>query len=89
MAYKALDIAKKYLELDEVKYALVIGVETISKNIDVEDVNTAILLGDGAGATLLAKACNKKYGYNQFNFSYCYSFYTCFFNKYCCSYSKY
>ena len=60
----ALDIAKKYLELDEVKYALVIGVETISKNIDVEDVNTAILLGDGAGATLLAKACNKKYGYN-------------------------
>ena len=60
----ALDIAKKYLELDEVKYALVIGVETISKNVDVEDVNTAILLGDGAGATLLAKACNKKYGYN-------------------------
>lgn len=60
----ALDIAKKYLELDEVKYVLVIGVETISKNVDVEDVNTAILLGDGAGATLLAKAFNKKYGYN-------------------------
>lgn len=60
----ALDIAKKYLELEEVKYALIIGVETISKSIDVEDVNTAILLGDGAGATLISKAANKAYAYN-------------------------
>ena len=60
----ALDIAKKYLELEEVKYALVIGVETISKNINQEDVNTSILLGDGAGATLITKAKNKKYLYN-------------------------
>ena len=60
----ALDIAKKYLELEEVKYALIIGVETISKSIDVEDVNTAILLGDGAGATLISKVANKAYAYN-------------------------
>lgn len=60
----ALDIAKKYLEFEEVKYALVIGVETISKSINQEDVNTAILLGDGAGATLITKAKNKKYLYN-------------------------
>ena len=60
----AVDIARKYIELDEIKYALVIGVEKLSKYLDKDDVNTAILLGDGAGATLIAKSENKKYAKN-------------------------
>lgn len=55
------DIARKYLELEEVEYALVIGVEKLSKYLNKEDINTAILLGDGAGATLLTKVKNKQY----------------------------
>lgn len=60
----SIDIAKKYLETEEIELALVIGVERLSKYIDKEDVNTAILLGDGAGATLLKKAENKLYAKN-------------------------
>lgn len=60
----AIDIARKYLELDEVNNALVVGVEKLSKYIDKNDINTAILLGDGAGATLFGKAENKRYAKN-------------------------
>lgn len=60
----AIDIAKKYLDLGEVKSALVVGVEKLSKFIDTEDINTAIILGDGAGATLLGKSENKQYAAN-------------------------
>lgn len=60
----ALDIARKYIELDEVETALVIGVEKLSQYIDDNDINTAILLGDGAGATLIGKAENKIYAKN-------------------------
>lgn len=60
----AVDIARKYIELDEVQYALVIGVEKLSKYLNQDDVNTAILLGDGAGATLFAKSENKRYAQN-------------------------
>lgn len=57
----ALDIARNYIELGEIKSALVIGAERLSKYIDKEDINTAILLGDGAGATLIEKSENKLY----------------------------
>ncbi len=60
----AMDIARKYIELDEVEQALVVGVEKLSKYIDNDDINTAILLGDGAGATLIEKAENKLYAKN-------------------------
>ena len=60
----SLDIARKYIELDEVETALVIGVEKLSKYINKDDINTAILLGDGAGATLIGKAEGKKYAQN-------------------------
>lgn len=60
----AIDIARKYIELDEIEQALVIGVEKLSKYIDKTDINTAILLGDGAGATLIGKATNKLYAKN-------------------------
>lgn len=59
-----IDIARKYIEVDEIESALVIGVEKLSKYINEEDISTAILLGDGAGATLLGKAVNKKYAKN-------------------------
>ena len=38
--------------------------EKLSKYIDKTDINTAILLGDGAGATLIGKATNKLYAKN-------------------------
>lgn len=60
----AIDIARKYIELDEIEQVLVIGVEKLSKYIDKTDINTAILLGDGAGATLIGKATNKLYAKN-------------------------
>ena len=60
----SLDIARKYIEIDEVETALVIGVEKLSKYINKDDINTAILLGDGAGATLIGKAEGKKYAQN-------------------------
>ena len=60
----AIDIARKYIELDEVEYALIVGVEKLSKYLDKDDINTAILLGDGAGAILLGKATNKRYAKN-------------------------
>lgn len=60
----AIDIAKKYIDTDDVEYALVIGVEKLSKYINKNDINTAILLGDGAGATLIGKSENKKYSKN-------------------------
>ncbi len=60
----SIDIARKYIELEEVENALVIGVEKLSKYINKDDVNTAILLGDGAGATLIGKAEEKKYAQN-------------------------
>lgn len=60
----SIDIARKYIELGEVEEALVIGAEKLSKYIDKEDINTAILLGDGAGATLIGKAENRRYAQN-------------------------
>lgn len=59
-----LDIARKYIELNEVEYALVIGVEKNSKFLAKDDINTSILLGDGAGATLIGKAEDKLYAKN-------------------------
>ena len=59
-----IDIARKYLELDEIEEALVIGTEKLSKYIDKDDINTSILLADGAGATLIGKAENKMYAKN-------------------------
>lgn len=58
----AFDIARKNIVLNETEYALVIGVETISKFLDFDDINTSILLGDGAGAVLIGKSNkDKKY----------------------------
>lgn len=54
-----LDIAWKYMQASSVRYALVIGAETLSKILDWNDRNTCVLFGDGAGAALLAKGADR------------------------------
>ena len=49
----ALDIAKKYIESGQVKYALVVGTEKITSLLDWTDRNTCVLFGDGSGAMIV------------------------------------
>jgi len=49
----ALTTADKFVRAGEVKCALVIGAEIISKLVDWEDRSTCVLFGDGAGAVIL------------------------------------
>ena len=49
----ALSIADKYVRCGEVKRALVIGSETLSRITDWNDRATAVLFADGAGAVVL------------------------------------
>ena len=54
----ALDIAKVYMDSRNIKKALVIGVDKLSAITDKKDIATAIVLSDGAGATLIEKQEN-------------------------------
>ncbi|WP_339149624.1 MULTISPECIES: beta-ketoacyl-ACP synthase III [unclassified Sutcliffiella] len=45
--------AKQFVEAGTYKHVLVVGVEKLSKITDWEDRNTAVLFGDGAGATII------------------------------------
>lgn len=56
----AFDIARNYIALGKINNALIIGVETISNFLNENDLNTVILLGDGAGATLIKKTKKEK-----------------------------
>ena len=47
--------AKQFVESGTYDYVLVVGVEKLSKITDWEDRNTAVLFGDGAGATVVGK----------------------------------
>ena len=49
----ALTMADNMIRLGQVKTALVIGAETLSKVVDWTDRNTCVLFGDGAGAVVL------------------------------------
>ena len=49
----ALTTADKFIKAGEVKCALVIGAECITKLIDWTDRNTCVLFGDGAGAAIV------------------------------------
>jgi 3-oxoacyl-[acyl-carrier-protein] synthase-3 len=49
----ALNVAGNFIETGQVKRALVIGAETMSRIIDFEDRTTSVLFGDGAGAIVL------------------------------------
>lgn len=49
----ALNIANNFIKSGQVKTALIVGAETISKIVDWKDRNTCVLFGDGAGAVIL------------------------------------
>ncbi|WP_339197822.1 beta-ketoacyl-ACP synthase III [Solibacillus sp. FSL R5-0449] len=48
-------IAKQFIESNSYEYILVVGVEKLSKIVDWDDRNTAVLFGDGASAAILGK----------------------------------
>lgn len=49
----ALNVADSFLRLGKAKRALVIGAETVSSLLDMNDRTTSVLFGDGAGAVIL------------------------------------
>src|SRR3989338_2698131 len=55
----ALNIADNFIKSGQVKNALVVGAETLSRIVDWSDRNTCVLFGDGAGAVIL-QATNEK-----------------------------
>ena len=57
----ALDIAQMYIDTQKIKKVIVVGVEKLSEYTNSEDIGTAIILADGAGATLLEEGENNKY----------------------------
>lgn len=57
----ATDIAQMYIESGKVQKAIVVGVEKLSEYTNQEDVGTAIILSDGAGATLFEQSEEKYY----------------------------
>lgn len=61
----AFDIARNYIVLEKVKYALIVGVDCLSKITNQDDLGTAIILSDGAGATILRSSNNKKEYYSH------------------------
>jgi 3-oxoacyl-[acyl-carrier-protein] synthase III len=54
----ALSVADKFIRSGDVKTALVIGAETLSRIVDWTERTTSVLFGDGAGAVVL-KADNE------------------------------
>ena len=62
----AFDIAQNYIEIGKINTALVIGVEKLSSVVDTNDMSTAILFGDGAGATIITKSEKSKKYYSKF-----------------------
>ncbi len=51
----SLATAAQFIQTGAYKHILVIGAEVISKGIDWEDRNTAVLFGDGAGAVVVSR----------------------------------
>ena len=56
----AFDIAKLYIETGQIKKALVVGVDLLSKVTNEEDIGTMVVLSDGAGAVLLEEIKQEK-----------------------------
>lgn len=57
----ALSVAKAYVESGQYRKVLTIGAEVLTKVIDWEDRSTAVLFGDGAGASVV-EAVPEPYG---------------------------
>ena len=51
----AFDIAKLYIDVKKVEKALIVGVDVLSECTDDNDINTKIILSDGAGATIISR----------------------------------
>lgn len=58
----ALATADNFIKSGQVKNALVIGAETLSRIVDWNDRNTCVLFGDGAGAVLLQATSEENRG---------------------------
>jgi 3-oxoacyl-[acyl-carrier-protein] synthase-3 len=58
----ALTTADNFIKSGQVKNALVIGAETLSRIVNWEDRNTCVLFGDGAGAVLLEATSEENCG---------------------------
>lgn len=54
----ALNIANNFIKVGQVKNALVIGADILSRIVDWQDRNTCVLFGDGAGAVVLSADTN-------------------------------
>lgn len=51
---------KQFIQTGDYKYVLVVGAEKLSKRLNWEDRNTAVLFGDGAGAAVLGPVSKGK-----------------------------
>jgi len=58
----ALSIADQFVRSGQVKNALVLGADTLTRITDWTDRNTCILFGDGAGAMVLQPTADEKRG---------------------------
>ena len=56
----AFDIASLYIQTGKIEKALIIGVDILSKYTNSTDIGTAIILSDGAGATLIERTKEEK-----------------------------
>jgi 3-oxoacyl-[acyl-carrier-protein] synthase-3 len=56
----ALSIAQNYIEAGNMKTALIIGAETLTKITDFKDRGSCILFGDGAGAVVVQRSEENK-----------------------------
>jgi len=58
----ALNVADNFIKVGQVKTALVIGADILSRIVDWQDRNTCVLFGDGAGAVVLQAIDNNNEG---------------------------
>ena len=56
----AFDVAHCYMVAGKIQNALIIGVDQLSKYTDSEDINTKVLLSDGAGVVYIEKSEQEK-----------------------------
>ena len=56
-----VDMARRYLYTDDIDYVLVVSSEMLSNQVNYADRSTAVLFGDGAAATIIARDENKLY----------------------------
>src|SRR5690625_2052246 len=56
----AMITAQQFIETGAYQHILIVGADKLSKIIDFEDRNTAVLLSDGAGAAIMGKVSEGK-----------------------------